>query len=524
MHPQSPDVTAPARPSSVAPVSLRDVAVHVGAADQLTPGASGPLTADPAVEVTGVAQSSRHVRPGDLYVARSGGLTHGARYLSDAEAAGASAWLTDRQGASMAAGSALPMLVVDDPQRWLGSTAALVYGHPAEALTVIGVTGTQGKTTSTQLIEVGLAGAGRRTAVIGTMGTRIAGRGVPSSLTTPEAPDLQALFAVMREQDIDVCAMEVSSHALVSGRVDGVVFDLAAFTNFGRDHLDFHGSVEEYFAAKASLFTRSRANRGLVNSDDREVARLLDGAEITLTTYATGGGAADWRGTEITTTHKGSSFVLSGPEGTRVDAAIALAGEFNVSNAVCALACIGEIGGDVAAAAEAISAISGVPGRMEPVDRGQAFAVIVDYAHKPDALSATLLALRKVTTGRLLLVIGAGGNRDQGKRPLMGEVAARTADVVVVSDDNPRSEEPATIRAQLMAGAVEAATGAELHEIADREAAINFALGQARGADTVLIAGKGHETGQDIGGTLHPFDDRTVAAAALERLAQAGPT
>ncbi len=508
-------MSAPARPSSVTPVSLRDVAAHLGAGDQLRPGQE--------VEVTGVAQSSRHVQPGDLYVARAGGLTHGARYLGDAEAAGASAWLTDNAGAAMAAGSVLPMLVVDEPRRWLGSTAALIYGYPAETLTVIGVTGTQGKTTTTHLIEAGLAGAGRRTAVIGTMGTRIAGRVVPSSLTTPEAPDLHALFAVMREQGIEVCAMEVSSHALVSGRVDGVVFDLAAFTNFGRDHLDFHGSVEEYFAAKASLFTPSRAARGLLNSDDPEVARLRQGAEIALTTYATGGGDADWRGTQVTTTHQGSSFVLTGPEGTRVDAAICLPGEFNVSNAVCALACIGEIGGDVAAAAGAISAIAGVPGRMEPVDRGQDFAVIVDYAHKPDALSATLLALRKVTAGRLLLVVGAGGDRDQGKRPLMGEAAARTADVVVVTDDNPRSEEPSAVRAQLMAGAVEAATAAELHEIGDREAAISFALGEAGPGDTVLIAGKGHETGQDIGGTLHPFDDRTVAAAVLERLAQGGP-
>lgn len=516
MDPENPDVASPVRPSAVTPVSLRDVAAHLGVVDQLTPGHR--------VEVTGVAQSSRHVRPGDLYVARSGGATHGARYLTDAEAAGACAWLTDRQGASMAAGSSLPMLVVDDPRRRLGSTAAMVYGHPTEALTVIGVTGTQGKTTTTQLVEAGLAGAGRRTAVIGTMGTRIAGRAVASSLTTPEAPDLQALFAVMREEDIEVCAMEVSSHALVSGRVDGVVFDLAAFTNFGRDHLDFHGSVEEYFAAKASLFTPARAARGLVNSEDREVARLLDGAEIPLTTYATSGGDAEWTGSEITTTHKGSSFVLSGPRETRVDATIALAGTFNVSNAVCALACIGEIGGDVAAAAEGISALAGVPGRMEPVECGQSFAVIVDYAHKPDALAATLLALREVTTGRLLLVIGAGGDRDQGKRPLMGEVAAQNADVVVVTDDNPRTEEPSAIRDQLMAGAVGAATDAELHEIADREAAITFALNQARRADTVLIAGKGHETGQEIGGAMHPFDDRTVAAAVLERGAKAGPT
>ncbi len=507
-------MTAPTRPSSATPVRLRDIAVHVGARDQVPPQSP--------VEVTGLAQSSGHVRPGDLYVARSGGVTHGARYVAAAEAAGAVAWLTDPLGASMAPEVSLPMLVVDDARRWLGSTAALVYGHPAEGLTVIGVTGTQGKTTTTQLIEAGFAGAGQRTAVIGTMGTRIAGHAVSSDLTTPEAPDLQALFAVMREQGVDVCAMEVSSHALVSGRVDGVVFDLAVFTNFGRDHLDFHQTVDDYFAAKADLFTSSRATRGLVNRDDQEVARLLAAAQIELATYTTTEAEADWRGTEITTTQRGSSFVLTGPGGLRVDASIALAGGFNVSNTVCALACIGEMGGEMLAAAQAISLISGVPGRMEPVDRGQDFTVIVDYAHKPDALSATLEALRAVTPGRLLVVVGAGGDRDQGKRPLMGAVAARIADVVVVTDDNPRSEDPAAVRAQLMTGAVDAATDAQLREIGDREDAIGFALRGAERGDTVLIAGKGHETGQDIGGTLHPFDDRTVAGAVLDRLAQGG--
>ena len=525
--------TVDTRPAATVPVSLRQVAQHVGA---LRPG---DLDADwLRVELNGVAQSSRQVRPGDLYVARAGGSTHGAQYLTDAEEAGAAAWLTDPDGARMAAASSLPVLVVDDPRRVLGSTAALIYGHPADDLVLIGVTGTQGKTTTTQLIEAGLAGAGRRTAVIGTMGTRIAGQAVSSSLTTPEAPDLHALFAVMREHGVEVCAMEVSSHALVTGRVDGVVFDLAVFTNFGRDHLDFHPTVADYFAAKAALFTPSRARRGLLNRDDPEVARLLAEAEIEMATFAvadpavsdvSGGGdpserpesVADWCGTDVVAGPGGSSFVLHGPK-VHVEASVAMAGAFNVVNTVCALAAVGEIGGDVEAAAVHIASSTGVPGRMERIDRGQPFTVVVDYAHKPDALTAALQALRPVTAGRLTVVMGAGGDRDRGKRPLMGEVAARLADIVVVTDDNPRSEDPAVIRAEVTSGAIAAGTSADLHDIGDRAAAITHTLRQAGPGDTVFIAGKGHETGQDIAGVVHPFDDRNVAASVLDALTTGG--
>ena len=503
--------SAPSRPASPVAVSLADVATHLGVA---------PLDPEHAeVTVTGVSQSSRSVAPGDLYVAVPGARTHGARFGADAVAGGAVAFVSDVEGAETLAPLGLPVLVVPSPRAVLGALAALVFGEPAKALTLIGVTGTQGKTTVTQLVNAGAQATGRRTAVIGTMGTWIDGRPVKSALTTPEAPDLHALFAVMRELGVDVCAMEVSSHAIVMGRVDGVVFDLAVFTNFGRDHLDFHQTVEEYFAAKAQLFAPARARRALVNADDAEVAQLADDPQIPTHTFAVDA-AADWRCHDVTATAGGSAFELDGPDGQRVSGSVGLAGAFNVVNAVTAIAALAEVGLDAEAAAAGVSAVASVPGRMEPVDAGQGFNVIVDYAHKPDAVTATLDALRPVTAGRLMIVVGAGGDRDQGKRPLMGEIAARLADVLVVTDDNPRSEDPAAIRAEIVAGA--AAGHARVVEIGDRRAAIEHALREAGPGDTVLIAGKGHETGQEVGDTVLPFDDRAVAQEILAQLTGAG--
>lgn len=507
-------MTVPTRPSTVHPVALVAVADHTHA--ERRPGRDRDGDVD-AVQITGVAQASSQVRPGDLYVARPGGRTHGAHFVEEAKTAGAVAWMTDTAGAQIGAGSQLPCLVVDDPQRVLGSTAALVYGQPAERLTLIGITGTQGKTTTTRLMESGLRGVGAVSAVIGTMGTSIAGHRVSSLLTTPEAPDLHALLAVMVEYGVDVCAMEVSSHALAVGRVDGVVFDLAVFTNFGRDHLDFHGTVEDYFAAKADLFTPARARRGLINVDDPTVVRLLEEPSIELATFSPAGADADWRASAVTTTGKGSQVTITGP-GVQVEGSVALPGAFNVANALCALSAIGEVGFEVSKAAEAMGAVDNVPGRMERIDRGQGFLVIVDYAHKPDAITAALEALRPVTRGRLTIVLGAGGNRDIGKRPLMGQVAASLADVVVVTDDNPRAEDPRDIRAQVIDGAATVSSGATVREIGDRELAITTALREAAQGDTVVIAGKGHETGQEIAGSIYPFDDRAVAAAVLEQL------
>ncbi len=313
--------------------------------------------------------------------------------------------------------------------------------------------------------------------------------------------------------------MEVSSHALVMGRVDGVVFDVAAFTNLGRDHLDFHATVEEYFAAKASLFTPERARLGLVNVDDEYGRRLVGEATIPVRTFSAAGGEADWTALDVALEPTGSTFTVRAPDGTRFPAHVPLTGDFNVSNALCAIAALGEAGFDPAAVARGIATSGGVPGRLEQVDAGQDYLAVVDYAHKPDAVTAALNALRPLTAGRLVVVLGAGGDRDHGKRPIMGEIAARLADVLVVTDDNPRTEEPAAIRAAVLEGAAAVPAGdrAEVHECGDRREAIRLAVGLAGPGDTVVVAGKGHESGQEVHGTVHPFDDRTVLLEEMTR-------
>ncbi|MEO5853522.1 MAG: UDP-N-acetylmuramoyl-L-alanyl-D-glutamate--2,6-diaminopimelate ligase [Nocardioides sp.] len=469
------------------------------------------MLGDAPVEVTGVSLSTARIRPGDLYAALPGAHAHGADFAGDALAAGAVAVLTDPAGAArLAAGT--PALVVADVRRVLGSVSAEVYDHPAAAVRMIGVTGTQGKTTTTRLAEGGLERAGIPAAVVGTIGTRLAGVDVRTALTTPEAPDLHGLFAVMRERGIGACAMEVSSHALVLGRVDGVVFDVAVFTNLGRDHLDFHTDLEDYYRAKASLFTLGRSRRALVNVDDEHGRRLAAEAEIPVRTYALADPAADWRAVDVDLTAAGSRFVVLGPDGIRVEAGCPLPGDFNVANTLAAVAACAEAGFDAAAVAAGIAAGGGVPGRLERVEAGQPFTVVVDYAHKPDAVEAAIRTLRPLTSGRVIVVLGAGGDRDAGKRPLMGEIAARAADLLVVTDDNPRTEDPAAIRREVLAGA---AGAGETVEIGDRRAAIRHALGIAAPGDVVLIAGKGHESGQEIDGVVYPFDDRVVAHEEL---------
>ncbi len=511
----SPGLTRPAHPPATA---LVDVAARVGAR------VIGPLPDEDGAEptVTGLTLSSQRVRPGDLYVALPGARAHGASYAAAAVGSGAVAVLTDTAGTALLGQLEVPVLVADDLRPVLGDLAAHLYGDPASALTLMAVTGTQGKTTTTRLLEAGLERAGITAAVVGTVGTRIAGQDVKTALTTPEAPDLHALFAVMRERGVQGCAMEVSSHALVMGRVDGVVFDVAAFVNLGRDHLDFHADLEDYFAAKASLFGPDRARRGLTNVDDEHGRRLLAEARIPMRTFSPSGADADWRAVEIDLRPEGSRFTVITPTGARIAAGVPLTGSFNVANALCAIALAAEAGFDPVSVADGIVGSGGVPGRLERVEAGQDFLAVVDYAHKPDAVEAALAALAPLTAGRLILVLGAGGDRDTGKRALMGEIGARDADVLVITDDNPRSEDPAAIRAAIRVGAeqVAASTRAEVLEIGDRREAIRRAIGMAHDGDTVLVAGKGHETGQEIGSgvtaVIQPFDDRDEVRAALE--------
>jgi len=506
-------VSPTSRPQEPLATALTELAERLGA----------QVLGDPVgVTITGVSLSTDRVQPGDLYAALPGARAHGADFADKARRAGAVAVLTDRQGADRARRTGLPVLEVGDPRAQLGALAATVYGDPAAELTLLGVTGTQGKTTTTRLLEAGLEQAGIRAAVVGTVGTRIAGTDVRTALTTPEAPDLQALFAVMREQQVQVAALEVSSHALVLGRVDGVVFDVAAFLNLGRDHLDFHADLEEYFAAKASLFTPERARVGLTNVDDIHGRRLLREAGIPMRTFSPAGDeSADWRAVDLEHRPDGTGFTVLSPDGRRFAADVPIPGDFNVANALCAIALAGEAGLDPQAVADGIASSPGVPGRLERIDEGQDFLAVVDYAHKPDAVEAVLMALRPRTRGRLIVVLGAGGDRDTGKRPLMGEIAAEWADVLIVTDDNPRSEEPAAIRAALLAGARESLREfeqPETVEIGDRAAAIRHAIGLARAGDTVLVAGKGHETGQEALGVVTPFNDREEVRAALRQV------
>jgi UDP-N-acetylmuramoyl-L-alanyl-D-glutamate--2,6-diaminopimelate ligase len=463
------------------------------------------------VAVTGISLSTARIEPGDLYAALPGTRAHGADFTTQALEAGAVAVLTDQAGLALLP-PGTPAVVVPEPRRVLGRLAAHLYGEPAAGLRVIGVTGTQGKTTTTRILEQGLTASGTTSAVIGTVGTRIAGEDVKTQLTTPEAPDLHGLFAAMREHGVDTCAMEVSSHALVMGRVDGVVFDVATFLNLGRDHLDFHADVDDYFAAKASLFTPARARVGLTNVDDAFGRRLLDVATIPMSTYSSHGQEADWRAVDVTLAPSGATFTVLGP-GVEVPAAIAIPGEFNVSNALAAIASAALAGLDPHRVADGIARVAGVPGRLEQVGEGQDYTVVVDYAHKPDALEAVLATLRPLTQGRVIVVVGAGGDRDTTKRPVMGEIASRLADVVIVTDDNPRSEDPAAIRAAVLAGADRRA--AEVLEVADRRLAIREAVMRAEPGDVILVAGKGHEAGQEVAGEVHPFDDRVVAAEEI---------
>jgi UDP-N-acetylmuramoyl-L-alanyl-D-glutamate--2,6-diaminopimelate ligase len=494
------------RPSGVAPIRL----------STLKQGT--PTGAD--VAVTGVTSGTSFVRAGDLFAAVPGRSAHGASYAADAVAAGAVAVLTDEAGAALL-DLDLPVLVVDDVRKALGPVSAQIYGEPSRSLRVLGVTGTSGKTTTTFLLQAGLAAAGKVPGLIGTVATMIGDDEVKTGFTTPEAPEVHALLAVMGERGVTHVAMEVSSHALAMGRVDGVSFDVAAFTNLSEDHLDFHTDMEDYFAAKARLFDAGRNRAAAIVVDDAWGVRLTEtvpGPVATVTTV--GERRATWEASAITDEADGStSFRVVGP-GVDLVTGCAVPGRYNVANAVLALAMLHESGVDPEIAAPAIAKAS-VPGRMERIDAGQPFLAVVDYSHKPAAVEGALRALRPLTSGRLIIVLGCGGDRDRGKRPHMGEIAARAADLLIVTDDNPRSEDPGSIRRAMLDGAraVPEDRRGEVREIGDRAAAIAAAVADAHEGDTVLVAGKGHETGQEIAGVVHPFDDRLVLRAALEAAA-----
>ncbi|APU13987.1 MULTISPECIES: UDP-N-acetylmuramoyl-L-alanyl-D-glutamate--2,6-diaminopimelate ligase [Actinoalloteichus] len=500
------------RPAHVTPRSVAELASVVAAGLQVEQTSLAP----DARVVTGATLRAQDVRPGDLFAALPGARAHGADFADQAAAAGAVALLTDEEGhrRAVAAGVALPTLVHPDPRAAIGPAAARVYGDPSTRLRVLGITGTSGKTTTCYLLDGGLRAAGVSTGLVGTVETRVAGERLKSAFTTPEAPDLQALFALMVERGVEHVSMEVSSHALSLGRVAGTEFAVGGFTNLSQDHLDFHLDLEDYFAAKARLFD-GRARHEVVCVDGGWGTRLVTPDTITVATGADA--AASWTVRDARALPTGEqTFVALGPDGVRLDLQIRLPGPFNIANALLAAACLHADGIPADAIAAGLSSVD-VPGRMERVVEGQPFVAMVDYSHKPGAVAAVLDAARAQAEGRVLVVLGCGGERDTGKRPAMGEEAARRADLLVVTDDNPRGEDPTSIRSAMLAGAlaVPRAQRGEIVEIGDRRAAITEAVARARPGDILVVAGKGHETGQQVGQVVLPFSDRDVLAEAV---------
>src|SRR6201998_2249203 len=473
--------------------------------------------------VTGVTLRAQDVQPGDLFAALPGSSTHGARFAGEAIARGAVAVLTDAAGAAEMAGlsdiAAVPTLLHPAPRTVLGGLAATVYGNPSKKMTIVGVTGTSGKPTTTYMVESGLRAGGRIPGLIGTVGIRIDGADIPSALTTPEAPALQAMFAAMAERGGDIVVMEVSSHALRLGRVDGTGFAVGGFTNLSRDHLDFHPTMADYFEAKALLFdpdSALRARSAVVCIDD-DAGRAMAPRAHEPTPVSAPAGAAAWRAMDVAPMGAGGQeFTVIDPAGVHHRIGIRLPGGYNVANCLVALAILDTVGVSVQQASRGLLEPR-VPGRLEEIDCGQDFLALVDYAHKPGALRAVLTALLRPDR-RLAVVFGAGGERDPGKRRPMGEIAAELADLVVVTGDNPRGEDPAAIRREIMAGAAEGGGVAQVVEIADRRSAIRHAVAWAGPGDVVLIAGKGHETGQRAANQTRPFDDRVELAQALQAL------
>jgi UDP-N-acetylmuramoyl-L-alanyl-D-glutamate--2,6-diaminopimelate ligase len=474
-------------------VRLADVAATVGA----------EVRGDANITVRDAAHDSRDVPAGSLFFCVPGEHADGHAFAQAAVDAGAAALVVDHPLAVAA-----PQLVVRSVREAIGPMAAAVFGFPARDLTVVGITGTNGKTTNTYLLESIFRAAGKRPGVIGTTGLRIDGAPSPLSHTTPEAPELHRTLARMRGAGVAAVAIEISSHALAQHRVDGLIVDAAVFTNLSQDHLDLHTTMEAYFEAKRALFTPAHARHAVVNADDPWGRRVLEAPSIPTTSYAVETDA-DVRAAEVSVEGSGSTLIVDG-----VLVRSALRGRFNVDNVLAALVAAQVVGVGIEVGARGVAEVRAVPGRMEPVDAGQDFTVVVDYAHTPDSIHSVLRGARGSADGRVIVVFGCGGDRDRAKRPMMGRAAAEDADLVIVTTDNPRSEDPEAIIDEITGG-IPAGMTAIVEP--DRATAIGRAIDAARTGDVVVVAGKGHETTQEVDGAFLPFDDREVARAALIR-------
>jgi UDP-N-acetylmuramoyl-L-alanyl-D-glutamate--2,6-diaminopimelate ligase len=465
------------------------------------------IRGDADAPISSICYRSGDAARGALFFCVPGSATDGHAFAADAVERGAVALVVDHWLEVDAAQALVPAV-----REAMGPVSAAFYGRPSDAMTVAGVTGTNGKTTTTYLLEAIFRADGRTPGVVGTTGVRIDGRPQPFPRTTPEAPDLQRLFAEMTREGVDAVAMEVSSHGLDQHRVDGVRYAAAVFTNLSQDHLDYHASMEEYFQAKARLFTPAMSDRAVVNLDDEQGRRLVASGLPTIT-YGVAPDA-DVRAVDVDNTADGIAFRV---DGTSIRSA--LRGTFNVENCLAAFATARALGIDDRIAADAISGVRGVPGRVETVEAGQPFLVMVDYAHTPDSVENVLRAARPLAAGRLIVVFGCGGDRDRAKRPRMGFAATSNADLSIVTSDNPRAEDPLAIIAEITPGAKEG--GGRFVIEPDRRAAIRLAMTEAAPDDVVVIAGKGHETYQELADRRIPFDDRTVAAEELRAIGAA---
>lgn len=497
------------RPESTTPVSLGTVASLLGL-DHRGPDAS----------VTGVALVSKAVQPGDLFVALRGVNRHGAEFWPEARASGAVAVLTDQEGVDVLGDPTLPVLEAPHPRSLLGAVSAIVYDTQSESMpTIFGVTGTNGKTSTAFLLEAIMRGLGERTALSTTAVRQVNGEAFPSTLTTPEAPDIHAMIARASEEGVRAVALEISAQALDKNRMDHVVCDVAGFTNLSHDHLeDFH-TMDNYLTAKAALFTPERARRAVICVDTHWGQRLADRVEIPFTTLGRRGQVnAQWSWDIVRVESGVTTFSLDSPDGETVQIVVPLTGDHMISNAALATVMVLHAGitpSDMAALGPETPGIPVfIPGRMEKVSGESGPQVYVDAGRSADAYEQTLTTLRGATPGKLVMVCGTSGNRDATKRPIMGRTAAELADVVIITDDDPRREDPDVIRSGLLEGA-RSVPGAEVHEVPDPSEAIGYAISLAAEGDTILWSGPGSQDYRDIGGVKVPYSARDVARQAL---------
>ena len=463
------------------------------------------------IMVTGVSIDSHQVEAGDLFVAVAGAKTHGATYAGNAKLNGAIAVLTDEVGAALV--TDLPVLVVLNPRANAGVISAWLHNEPMRDMFSVAVTGTNGKTTVTTLLHQIAMAASRQSGLVGTVETRISDEVVPALRTTPEAPELQSLAAVMRERHMHNLFMEVSSHAVSLNRIGGSHFNIAAFTNLSQDHLDFHGDMDAYFAAKAALFSFKYADCAYINIDSTWSKKLMEMQELPVVKISRNDKSADWYFERIEIGVQSTVIAIRGTGGILIETTTKLVGDFNLDNLLMAIAISVAGGIDPIDIAAITPKLTGAEGRLEKVDLGQSFSALVDYAHSPDSVTRVLAALRQSTAGKIIAVLGCGGDRDRSKRPLMGAALITGSDVAIFTSDNPRSEDPAQIVKEMVSGlTLPATTSIEL----DRKRAIEIAVAAANPGDVVVLLGKGHEPGQEIAGVKHNFDDRLVLAAAIE--------